>query len=169
MHKLHKRSSHSAPYKPHGIGTRKHFFGSKSKKNQKIHDFQPKKWGGHCLTPPPHPQNLKKVGFKWGGSRGVRTKNSMGGCVFWPKKIEKKKMILQGVKLTIQPLGVGYTNSPKKAKMGGMWRFPLYACLALIFFWWVDRSVGPQVTKQWPDCSTSSMCQLVIQNPDSVL
>ena len=28
-------------------------------------------------------------------------------------------MILQGVKLTIQPLGVGYANSPKKAKMGG--------------------------------------------------
>ena len=28
-------------------------------------------------------------------------------------------MILQGVKLTIQPLGVGYANRPKKAKMGG--------------------------------------------------
>ena len=39
-------------------------------------------------------------------------------------------MILQGVKLTIQPLGVGYANRPK---MGGMWRFPhIYACLALI-------------------------------------
>ena len=32
VHKLHKRSSHSAPYKPHRVGTRKHFFGSKSKK-----------------------------------------------------------------------------------------------------------------------------------------
>ena len=29
-------------------------------------------------------------------------------------------MILQGVKLTIQPLGVGYANRPKKAKMGGL-------------------------------------------------
>ena len=28
-------------------------------------------------------------------------------------------MILQGVKLTIQPLGVGYANRPKKAKNGG--------------------------------------------------
>ena len=28
-------------------------------------------------------------------------------------------MILQEVKLTIQPLGVGYANRPKKAKMGG--------------------------------------------------
>ena len=28
-------------------------------------------------------------------------------------------MILQGVKPTIQPLGVGYANRPKKAKMGG--------------------------------------------------
>ena len=32
VHKPHQRSSHSAPYKPHGVGTRKHFFGSKSKK-----------------------------------------------------------------------------------------------------------------------------------------
>ena len=30
-----------------------------------------------------------------------------------------KIMILKGVKLTIQPLGVGYANKPKKAKMGG--------------------------------------------------
>ena len=42
-------------------------------------------------------------------------------------------MILQGVKLTIQPLGVGYANRPKKAKMGGYVAFyPIYACLALI-------------------------------------
>ena len=43
--------------------------------------FDPKKGGGHFLTPPtppPLPQNLKKVGFKWGGSGGVRTKNSLG-------------------------------------------------------------------------------------------
>ena len=42
-------------------------------------------------------------------------------------------MILQGVKLTIQPLGVGYANRPKKPKMGGYVAFsPIYACLALI-------------------------------------
>ena len=29
-------------------------------------------------------------------------------------------MILQGVKLTIQSLGVGYVNRPKKAKNGGV-------------------------------------------------
>ena len=35
-------------------------------------------------------------------------------------------MILQGVKLTIQPLGVGYANRPKKAKMGGYVAFSPY-------------------------------------------
>ena len=29
-------------------------------------------------------------------------------------------MILQGVKPTIQPLGVGYVNRPKKARNGGL-------------------------------------------------
>ena len=43
-------------------------------------------------------------------------------------------MILQGVKLTIQPLGVGYANRPKNAKMGGYVAFShIYACLALIW------------------------------------
>ena len=42
-------------------------------------------------------------------------------------------MILQGVEPTIQPLGVGYANRPKKAKMGGYVAFsPIYASLALI-------------------------------------
>ena len=36
-------------------------------------------------------------------------------------------------KPTIQPLGVGYANRPKKAKMGGYVAFShIYACLALI-------------------------------------
>ena len=41
--------------------------------------FDSKK-GGVIFDPPPHlPQNLKKVGFKWGGfGGGVRTKNSLG-------------------------------------------------------------------------------------------
>ena len=80
---MHKRSFHSAPYKPHGVGTRKQFFGSKSKKTKRFMIFDPKKGGGifsTFLTPPPTPlpQNLKKVGFKWGGVWGVRTKNSLG-------------------------------------------------------------------------------------------
>ena len=65
--------------------------------------------------PPPHlPQNLKKVGFKWGGSRGVWTKNSLGDAFIGQNND------FTGVKLTIQPLGVGYANSPKKAQNGGV-------------------------------------------------
>ena len=42
-------------------------------------------------------------------------------------------MILQGVKRTIQPLGVGYVNRNKKAQNGGYVAFSLIsACLALI-------------------------------------
>ena len=41
-------------------------------------------------------------------------------------------MILQGDKLTIQPLGVGYANSPKKRPQMGGYVAPIYACLALI-------------------------------------
>ena len=33
-------------------------------------------------------------------------------------------MILQGIKLTIQPLGVGYANRPKKAQNGVCGVFP---------------------------------------------
>ena len=36
-------------------------------------------------------------------------------------------MVLQGVKLTIPPLGVGYANRPKKAQNGGICGvFPIY-------------------------------------------
>ena len=88
VHKLHKRSSHSAPYKPYGVGTRKHFFGSKSKKTKRFVIFDPKKGGGHFFdifapppNPPPHPHPNPplKSGFQvGGGSGGVRTKNSLG-------------------------------------------------------------------------------------------
>ena len=95
--------------------------------------FDPKKRGSFFDPPPPPthlPQNLKKVGFKWGGSRGSGPKTD------WGMRLLDKIMILQGVKLTIQPFEVGYANRPKKAQNGGggvMWRFPLiYACLALI-------------------------------------
>ena len=47
--------------------------------------FDPKKGGViffDIFDPHPHPphlpENLKKVAFKWGGSGGVRTKNSLG-------------------------------------------------------------------------------------------
>ena len=139
MHNLRKRSSHFAPYKANGVGTRKHFFGSKSKKTKRFMIFDPKEGGfifSTFLTPPPppppphtppFPQNLKKVGFKWGGLGGSGPKINWGRCLL------DKIMILQGVRLTIQPLGVGYANRPKNAKMGGYVAFsPIYACLALI-------------------------------------
>ena len=87
--------------------------------------FDPKRGGGHFLTPPHLPQNLKKVGFKWGGGRGggVWTKNSLG------MRLSDKIMILQGVKVTIQPLGVGYANRPKKAQNGGVCGVFPYICL----------------------------------------
>ena len=114
-------SCHSAPYKPHGVGTRKHFFGSTSKKTKRLMIFRPKRRGGVIfstfLTPPPPsppnlPQNLKKLGFKWGALGGSGPKTHWGMCLL------DKIMILQGVKQTIQPLEVGYTNSPKKAQKG---------------------------------------------------
>ena len=72
---------------------------------------------GSIVDPPPHPhlpQNLKRVGFKWGGSGG-----KSGPKTHWGMRLLDKIMILQGVKLTIQPLGVGYANRPKKAQNGG--------------------------------------------------
>ena len=131
MHKLHERSSHSAPYKPYGVGTRKHFFGSKSKKTKRFMILDPKKGGvifSTFLPPPPNPPNPhppQKIGFQVGGGLG-----GSGPKTHWGMRLLDKIMILQGVKLTIQPLGVGYANRPK---WGGMWRFPhIYACLALI-------------------------------------
>ena len=53
----------------------------------------------------------------------------MGGSgpkTHWGMRLLDKIMILQGVKLTIQPLGVGYANRPKKAKMGGYVAFSPY-------------------------------------------
>ena len=136
MHKLHKRSSHSAPYKPYGVGTRKHFFGSKSKKTKRFVIFDPKKGGviffGIFDPPPPtQPHPPLKGSKKWvssgGGLGGSGPKTHSG------MRLLDKTRILQGLKLTIQPLGVGYANRPKKAKMGVYVAFsPLYACLALI-------------------------------------
>ena len=68
------------------------------------------------LTPPP-PTSLK-TSKKWvsngGGLGGSGPKTHWGMCLL------DKMMILQGVKLTIQPLEVGYANRPKKAQNGGV-------------------------------------------------
>ena len=129
VHKPHKCSSHSAPYKPHGVGTWKHFFGSKSKKTKRFMIFDPKKRGGHffdIFDPPPSPPSKpQKSGYQVGGG-------GLGRCgpkTHWGMRLLDKIMILQGVK-QMRPLEVRYTNSPKKAqKGGGMWRFPLYTGL----------------------------------------
>ena len=93
--------------------------------------FGPKRGGvifsAFLTPPPPHhlPQNLKKVGFKWGGSRGSAPKTHWGMCLL------DNITILQGVKQTIQPLELGHA---KKAQNGGVCGvFPdIRACLALI-------------------------------------
>ena len=101
--------------------------------------FDPKKGGVIFFdifdpppTPPPPPPSLKtSKPQKWVSSGG-----GLGGSgpkTHWGMRLLDKITILQGVKLTIQPLGVGYANRPKKAKMGGYVAFsPIYACLALI-------------------------------------
>ena len=50
--------------------------------------------------PPYLPQNLKKLSFAWGSLGGSGPKTHWGMCLL------DKRMILQGGKLTIQPLGV---------------------------------------------------------------
>ena len=92
MHKLPLRSPHSAPYKPHGVETRKHFFSSKSKKPKRFLIFDPKKGGvifSTFLTQPPPPhlrQNLKKwVSSGGGGFGGGPDQKLIGGCVYWKK------------------------------------------------------------------------------------
>ena len=78
--------------------------------------------------PPNLPQKLQKVGVKWGGLGGFGSKTHWGICLL------DKVTILQGVNLSIQPLGVAYANRPKKAQNGGYVVFPpKFACLALIW------------------------------------
>ena len=113
--KVHKlRSSHSAPYKLHGVGNRKHFLGSISKKTKRFMIFRPPS------------QNLQKVGFKWGGLEGSGPKTHCG------MRLLDEIMILQRVK-QFNSLGWGTRRGPKRPKMGGYVVFsPIYACLALI-------------------------------------
>ena len=83
------------------------------------------------LTPPHPPPTSLKTSKKWVSSGGGGLDGS-GPKTHWGMRLLDKIMILQGAKQTIQPLGVGYANSPKKAKMGGYVAFsPIYACLAL--------------------------------------
>ena len=84
--------------------------------------FEPKKRGGSFfptfLTPPPPappPSKPQQSGFQVGGGLG-----QSGPKTHWAMCILDKIMILQGVKVTIQPLGVGYTYRPKKAQNGGV-------------------------------------------------
>ena len=86
------------------------------------------------------------IGFIWGGVGRALMQFMHFSAIFamladlasGPKthsgmRLLDKIMILQGVELPIQPPGVGYANSPKKAKMGGYVAFsPKYTCLALI-------------------------------------
>ena len=68
-----------------------------------------------------------KTSKKWVSSGG-----GLGGSgpkPHWGMRLLDKIMILQGVKLIIQPLGVGYANRPKKAKMRGYVAFSPYISL----------------------------------------
>ena len=84
--------------------------------------FDPKKGGSVCrfVCAPPPPSSLK-TSKKWvsSGGGGGGSEGS-GPKTHWGMRLLDKIMILQGVNLTIQPLGVGYVNRPKKAQNGGV-------------------------------------------------
>ena len=79
--------------------------------------FDPKK--GRSIFEPPPPHSSLKTSKKWVSSGGGGFGGS-GPKTHWVMCLLDKITILQGVELTIQPLGVGYANSPQKAKMGGV-------------------------------------------------
>ena len=93
---------------------------AQNRKKQKIHDFRPRKGGGPFfdIFDPHPPRPSLKSPKKWvssgGGGGGGPDHKLIGGCV-----LLAKMMIFQEVKQTIQPLEVGYVNSPKKAQRGG--------------------------------------------------
>ena len=84
------------------------------KKTKRFVIFDPKK-GGSFFDPPPTSLKTSKKWFQVGGVGG-----GSGPKTHWEMRLLDKIMIFQGVKLTIQPLGVGYANMPKKPKMGGV-------------------------------------------------
>ena len=83
--------------------------------------------GGHFSTSltPPHSLKTSKKWVSSGGSGGVRTNNSLGDAFIGQINV------FTGVEQTIQPLEVGYTARPKKARKGGVFPY-IRACLALI-------------------------------------
>ena len=102
-------------------------FSGHNKKTKRFMIFDPKKEGS-LLTPLPTSLEASKKWVSSGGGLGGSGLESHYGM-----RVLDKIMILQGVKLTIQPLGVGYVNRPKKAKMAGYVAFsPLNACLTWI-------------------------------------
>ena len=121
----------ACPSLPHTpvVGTRKHFFGSKWKKIKRFMIFGQKLGGGGLSTflTPPLKSPKKRVSSGGGGGLG-----GSGPKTHWGMCLLDKIMILQGVKQTIQPLGVGYANSPKKAQKGGYVVFsPIYGSARL--------------------------------------
>ena len=79
--------------------------------------FDPKKGGVIFFDIPPPPTSLKSS-KKWVSSGG-----GLGGSgpkIHWGMRLLDKIMILQGVKLTVQPFRVGYADRPKKAQNGGV-------------------------------------------------
>ena len=109
-------------------------FSAQNRTKPKDSYFSTQKKGGSFFdpptTPPPPPpqppSKPQKSGFQMGGggSGGVRTKNSLGDVLIGQNND------FQGVKLTIQPLVVGYANRPKKAQNGGYVAFfPIYLAL----------------------------------------
>ena len=141
---INRTSARPTPPHPYPMqsGPGNTFSARNRKKNEKIHDFRPRKRGGVNFfdifdptpnpppppPPPAPPSKPQKSGFQVGGGRG-----GSGPKTHWGMRLLDKIRILQGVKLTIQLLGVGYANRPKMAKMGGFVPFsPIYACLALV-------------------------------------
>ena len=61
-------------------------------------------------------KHREKIDTQKGGLGG----GGSGPKTHWGVRLLDKIMILQGVKLTIQPLGVGYANRPKMAPNGGV-------------------------------------------------
>ena len=98
-------------------------FSAQNRKKPKDCCFSAKKGGVIPFDPPPPPPpKAQKSGFQVGGFGGGRS----GPETHRGMRLVDKIMILQEVKQTIQPLGVGYANRLKKAQNGRMWRLPLY-------------------------------------------
>ena len=96
-------------------------FSAQNRKTKRFMTFDPKKGGGHffdIFDPPPSFKSSKKWVSSGGGG------GASGPKTHWGMRVLDKIMILQGVfKLTIQPLGVGYANRPKKGPKWGVCSF----------------------------------------------